>query len=201
MVPSSHSLAEKPRPAPCGLGCAVKLMTNPTMRSDKSSQTFGGAHAYNTVRPLAYKDANVFFLCFLISDPDTLDNTVYRWHPEVRDHSSNVPVILCGCQSDLRTDSDTLTSLAKVKKVPVSSEQALAASRRIGATTYVETSSSVSGCSVRDAFEVAALAALGKLNKNHVTVPRQTTLVKSKYKSKIDLKDDFRDRGKNCVVM
>ncbi|XP_076361487.1 rho-related GTP-binding protein RhoE-like [Tachypleus tridentatus] len=160
-----------------------------------------GAHAYNTVRPLAYKDSNVFFLCFLISEPDSLENTVYKWYPEVRNNSTNVPVILCGCQSDLRTDSDTLTSLAKIKKAPVSSEQALAVSRQIGATTYVETSSRLSGRSVRDAFEVAALAALGKLNKNHVTVPRHPTLVKSKYKSKIYLKDDFRDRAKNCIVM
>ncbi|XP_076352582.1 rho-related GTP-binding protein RhoE-like [Tachypleus tridentatus] len=159
------------------------------------------AHAYNTVRPLAFKDANVFFLCFLISEPDSLENTVYRWYPEVRDHCPNVPVLLCGCQSDLRTDSDIVTLLAKLKKSPVSSEQALAVSRQIGATTYVETSSKLSGRSVRDAFEVAALAALGKLNKNHVTAPLHVTFVKSKYKSKLDLKDDFRDRTKNCIVM
>ncbi|XP_013781435.1 rho-related GTP-binding protein RhoE-like [Limulus polyphemus] len=160
-----------------------------------------GARAYNTVRPLAYKDANVFFLCFFISEPDSLENTVYRWYPEVRDHSPNVPVLLCGCQSDLRTDSDTLTSLAKRKKSPVSSEQALVVSRQIGATTYVETSSRLSGRSVQDAFEVASLAALGKLNKSHVAVPRHSALVKSKYKSKLDLKDDFRDRTKNCILM
>lgn len=37
--------------------------------------------------------------------------------------------------------------------------------RQLGATTYVETSARASSKGVKDAFEVAALAALGKLNK------------------------------------
>ncbi|GFT08508.1 ras-like GTP-binding protein rhoA [Trichonephila clavipes] len=79
--------------------------------------------AYDTVRPLSYKDASVFLLCFTIGNPDTLDSTVNKWFPEIRQHSQNIPIILCGCQSDLRNDAETMCELAKVKKVPVTAEQ------------------------------------------------------------------------------
>ena len=42
--------------------------------------------------------------------------------------------------------------------------QAVTVSRQVGAMTYVETSAKTSSKAVKDAFEVAALAALGKLN-------------------------------------
>ncbi|GBM14152.1 hypothetical protein AVEN_60978-1 [Araneus ventricosus] len=37
-----------------------------------------GTSAYDTVRPLSYKDASVFLLCFTIGSPDSLDNTVNK---------------------------------------------------------------------------------------------------------------------------
>lgn len=46
--------------------------------------------------------------------------------------------------------------------------KALAVARQLGATTYVETSARASSKGVKDAFEVAALAALGKLNKQQI---------------------------------
>ncbi|XP_022241472.1 ras-like GTP-binding protein rhoA [Limulus polyphemus] len=153
--------------------------------------------AYDTVRPLAYKDASVFLLCFSIGDPGSLSNTTSRWNPEIRYHCAEVPVILCGCQSDLRSDMGIASALAKDKQHPVTSEQALVVSRQVGAATYVETSSKQTGRSSQDAFEVAALAALGKLNKTHSTNPRPS----ANYKSKIDIKEEFHDRGKNCVAM
>lgn len=54
--------------------------------------------------------------------------------------------------------------------------QALSVARQLGATTYVETSSRASGKGVRDAFEVAALAALGKLNKQQAKQQVSTSL-------------------------
>ncbi|KAK7870890.1 hypothetical protein R5R35_005484 [Gryllus longicercus] len=123
-----------------------------------------GAAAYDSVRPLAYPDARVFLLCFRIGDPDSLENAVRKWYGEVRQHSPGAPLILCGCAADQRGDVDTLARLARRRRAPVSSEQALQVSRQLGAATYVETSSRTAGRAVRDAFEVAALAALGKLN-------------------------------------
>lgn len=123
-----------------------------------------GSAAYDSVRPLAYPDARVFLLCFRIGDPDSLENAVRKWYPEVRQHSPGAPLILCGCAADQRGDVETLAWLARRRRAPVSSEQALQVSRQLGAATYVETSARTAGRAVRDAFEVAALAALGKLN-------------------------------------
>ncbi|XP_054715878.1 ras-like GTP-binding protein rhoA [Uloborus diversus] len=163
-----------------------------------------GTSTYDTVRPLAYKDASVFLLCFSIGSPDSLDSTIKKWYPEIRQHSQNIPIILCGCQSDLRHDAETMRALAKIKKVPVTAEQALGVSRQIHATTYVESSSHSCSRSVRDAFEISALAALGKLNKNHVlrsaTAPPSMT-TRGKYKDKESLKEDLQDRTRNCSLM
>ncbi|XP_046989708.1 rho-related GTP-binding protein RhoE-like [Schistocerca americana] len=159
-----------------------------------------GSPAYDTVRPLAYQDAKVFLLCFRVSDPDSLDNAVNKWYPEIRQHCDNTPVILCGCQSDLRTDPTTVSSLAKQRRTPVSSEQAVSVSRTIGATTYVETSAKGAIKAVRDAFEVAALAALGKLNKNHALMLQQRAKGHP-CKSKLDLRAELKGRAKSCCLM
>ncbi|GLH02481.1 Uncharacterized protein GBIM_08482 [Gryllus bimaculatus] len=92
------------------------------------------------------------------------EEAMAEWYGEVRQHSPGAPLILCGCAADQRGDVDTLARLARRRRAPVSSEQALQVSRQLGAATYVETSSRTAGRAVRDAFEVAALAALGKLN-------------------------------------
>ncbi|XP_068082859.1 ras-like GTP-binding protein rhoA [Anabrus simplex] len=163
-----------------------------------------GTVAYDSVRPLAYQDAKVFLLCFRVSDPDSLDNAVNKWYPEIRQHCDNTPVILCGCQNDLRNDIETISSLAKQRRMPVTSEQALAVSRQVGATTYVETSAKTASKAVRDAFEVAALAALGKLNKNHSVLQRQKAYSQhngGRSKSKLDLKAELKDRAKSCSIM
>ncbi|XP_039300192.1 rho-related GTP-binding protein RhoN isoform X1 [Nilaparvata lugens] len=163
-----------------------------------------GAAAYDTVRPLAYQDVKVFLLCFRVSDPESLDNAIKKWYPEIRQHCESTPVILCGCQSDLRNDIETISILAKQHRIPVTSEQAVYASRQINATTYVETSSKTSVKGVRDAFEVALLAALGKLNKNHAlqrhkAYHHNTSAQRSK--SKLDLKSELKDRAKSCSLM
>ncbi|GIY06154.1 RNase H domain-containing protein [Caerostris extrusa] len=81
-------------------------------------------------------------------------------------------------------------------------QTALGVSRQIHATTYVETSSRSCPRSAREAFEVSALAALGKLNKNHILrTPLSTMSSRGKYKNKDVLKDDLRDRTRNCVLM
>uniref|UniRef100_T1HB09 Uncharacterized protein n=1 Tax=Rhodnius prolixus TaxID=13249 RepID=T1HB09_RHOPR len=162
-----------------------------------------GSLAYDSVRPLAYQDAQVFMLCFCVADPDSLDNAVNKWYPEIREHCANTAVILCGCQVDLRTDKQTVAELSLVFKSPVTSEQGVNVSRQVGATTYVETSSRNSGKAVCDAFEIAALAALGRLNMNTCLVSPRLTCGSGapRSRSKVDLKAELKDRAKSCSVM
>ncbi|KAF8771570.1 Rho-related GTP-binding protein RhoE like protein [Argiope bruennichi] len=109
-----------------------------------------GAAAYDTVRPLCYKDARAFLVCFDLSSQMSLNNTLKKWLQEIRGHSE-APIILCGCQSDTRDEV----------KHPVTYEQATSISRQMNATGYVETSAKTEE-GVTDAFELCALAALGK---------------------------------------
>lgn len=74
---------------------------------------------------------------------------------EVGKHST-APVVLCGCQADLRTDPDTMAQLSRTGRSMVSLEQAVAVSTQIGAECYVETQARLSGLEVREAFRLAA---------------------------------------------
>ncbi|VVC95647.1 unnamed protein product [Leptidea sinapis] len=136
-------------------------------------------------------------LCFNIAEPESLDNASAKWYTEVRTHGGSAPVLLCGCKADLRHDKETLTMLSKLKAHPVTSEEALSVARQLGATTYVETSARASSKGVKDAFEVAALAALGKLNKQQMKQQKQV----GRSKSKRDLKAELKGRAKSCCVM
>ena len=124
---------------------------------------FAGSPAYDSVRPLSYQDANVFLLCYKISDPISLYNVKNKWIRELKtQRADDTPVILCGCQSDLRTDPATLFHLSKTGRTPVSTEQALAICCEVGAVNYVETSAKYPDRNNNnlEAFEVCALAAI-----------------------------------------
>lgn len=77
--------------------------------------------------------------------------------------------------------------------------QGVAVSRQIGATTYVETSSKACPKAIQDAFEVSALAALGKLNKNMSNKFGSQKYNGTWYRTKADL--NLRERSRNCIVM
>lgn len=82
------------------------------------------------------------------------------------------PIILVGCQSDLRKNRDILTNLAKHGRAPISHDQALTFSQQINALMYVETSAKIAKTAI-SAFEAAGLAFLGKLShkKNGRSTP------------------------------
>eukprot|EP00093_Oithona_nana_P012288 12288.XXX_509788_505627_1 [CDS] Oithona nana genome sequencing. len=123
-----------------------------------------GSPAYDSVRPLSYQEADVFLLCYKISDPISLYNVKNKWIRELRKHRPDVPVILCGCQADLRSDPATLNHLSKTGRTPVSSDQALAICCEIQAVNYVETSAKHPDNHNSEAFELCALAAIKHKN-------------------------------------
>ena len=130
-----------------------------------------GSPAYDSVRPLSYQDADVFLLCYKISDPISLYNVKNKWIRELQMHRpDSPPIILCGCQADLRADAVTLAHLGKTGRSPVTTEQALAICCEIGALNYVETSSKhpEKHNNNIEAFEVCAIAAIKNHNNNKV---------------------------------
>lgn len=140
-----------------------------------------GASGYDNVRPLVYQDTNVFLLCFDVGCPESLQNVIKKWHPEVKKYCPSASIVLVGCQSDARLKS----------RLPcVGPDEALEATELLGAAAYVETSARCAPRSVRDAWRTAALAALGRLRQK--TASAQTLGRNSK---------DGSEKHKNCVLM
>ncbi|XP_040568481.1 uncharacterized protein [Lepeophtheirus salmonis] len=121
-----------------------------------------GFPSYDAIRSLSYQEADVFLLCYKISDPASLYNVKNKWSAEVRRHRPDVPIILCGCHSELRHDSVTMAQLSKTGRSPVTIEQALAICCEIQAVNYIETSAKEN--SNDEAFEVCAIAAIKRIH-------------------------------------
>jgi len=140
-----------------------------------------GVMETNTTRTLAFREADVFLLCYNISDPSSLFSAINHWVPDLRQQAPSTPIVLVGCQSDLRTDRTVMALLAKVGKSPVSSQQALSMSQQIDAVMYVETSAKTSARGAASVMEVAALTSLGQFS------PPQSTLQLNKHQTQTSL--------------
>ena len=139
-----------------------------------------GTREANSTRTLACREADVFLVCYKIAEPASLFSAINFWVPEVRAQAPSTPVILVGCQSDLRTDRGVVAALAKVGKSPVSSQQALAMSQQIQAVMYVETSAKTSVRGVSSAMEVAALTSLGQISAANTGAATTTATTKGR---------------------
>lgn len=127
-----------------------------------------GKPEYALMRPLSYKGTNVAIICFDLMAPESLFNAVCKWHPEITKHCPGCPVILVGCKMDQRieykkerclngSEDETLES-------PVSHEKGTMAASQMSAQAYIECSAKTNSPCVREVFELAALASIGKLN-------------------------------------
>merc|ERR1711970_800759 len=90
-----------------------------------------GVMETNTTRTLVFREADVFLLCYRISDPSSLFSAINHWVPELRNHAPSTPILLVGCASDERNGTGRTGAI-------VSSQQALAMSQQVEAVMYVE---------------------------------------------------------------
>ncbi|KAL4391849.1 hypothetical protein AHAS_Ahas03G0286200 [Arachis hypogaea] len=63
-----------------------------------------GQEDYNRLRPLSYRGADVFLLCFSLISKASYENISKKWIPELRHYAPNVPIVLVGTKLDLRED-------------------------------------------------------------------------------------------------
>ncbi|KAH8825690.1 hypothetical protein DL96DRAFT_1609631 [Flagelloscypha sp. PMI_526] len=89
-----------------------------------------------------YPGTHVFVLCFSVVNPDSYQNIVDLWEPEVRQFcgTSECKILLVGTQSDLATDEVHLERLRMKRSGPIDRNQGIALAKAIGAFGYVETS-------------------------------------------------------------
>lgn len=120
-----------------------------------------GQEDYDRLRPLSYPQTDVFLICFSIISPHSFDNVKSKWFPEIQHHAPNVPLILVGTKSDLRTDQGTISQLQSKNLAIITPEQAQARMKEIGATNYLECSA-LTQEGLKTVFDEAIRAALQK---------------------------------------
>ncbi|CAB3985624.1 ras-related C3 botulinum toxin substrate 1 [Paramuricea clavata] len=96
---------------------------------------------YDYFRPHCYTQTDLFFICFSIATPISLESVTKKWYPEVSQHSPNTPIFLVGTKLDLRNDEKVLELLKSRDLSPVTTAQALETKDAIGACRYIECSS------------------------------------------------------------
>ena len=112
-----------------------------------------GQEEYDRLRPLSYPETDLLFVCFAIDCPNSLENVLDKWYPEVLHFCPTTPIILCGLKSDLRSKRTCIELLKTQGLTPVTQQQGKAVAQKMGAM-YMECSSKeMSG--VHEIFETA----------------------------------------------
>ncbi|KAG5920746.1 hypothetical protein E4U60_002387 [Claviceps pazoutovae] len=99
-----------------------------------------GQEEYDRLRPLSYPETDLIFVCFAIDCPNSLDNVLDKWYPEVLHFCPYTPLILIGLKSDLRYKQTCIEMLKTQGLTPVTTEQGLAVADKMDAQ-YMECSS------------------------------------------------------------
>jgi len=116
-----------------------------------------GQEDYDRLRPLSYPQTNVFLVCFSVISKDSYSNVTEKWVPEISHHAPNVPMLLIGTKSDLRTDSQFASSL-------VTDDEGQTLAKQIGAMSYIECSA-LTQDNLKKVFDEAIKAALAAIKK------------------------------------
>lgn len=119
-----------------------------------------GQEEYDRLRPLSYPETDLLFVCFAIDCPNSLENVMDKWYPEVLHFCPTTPLILVGLKSDLRTKRACIDLLKTQGLTPVTQEQGQSVARQMGAT-YVECSSKEM-LGVHEIFDLAVDTAVGR---------------------------------------
>ncbi|KAM0715980.1 hypothetical protein Q7P37_008494 [Cladosporium fusiforme] len=112
-----------------------------------------GQEEYDRLRPLSYPETDLLFVCFAIDCPNSLENVLDKWYPEVLHFCPTTPIILCGLKSDLRHKRTCIELLKTQGLTPVTQQQGKTVAAKMGAK-YMECSSKeMTG--VHDVFDTA----------------------------------------------
>jgi len=116
-----------------------------------------GQADYDRLRPLSYRDTDVFLLCFSVVSPTSFENVKEKWLIEIQHYCPGVPFVLVGTKADLREDPETLKELKAESLAPVDSAAGQKMAQEIGAHTYLECSAATQR-NVKEIFDAAIRA-------------------------------------------
>jgi len=105
-----------------------------------------GQEDYDRLRPLSYRQTDVFLVCFSVVNHSSYQNVKEKWVPEILHHCQKTPFLIVGTQVDLREDRFTLNELAIDKLRPITPEQGKKLSKELKAVKYVECSALTQVC-------------------------------------------------------
>ncbi|KAJ8002008.1 hypothetical protein DPEC_G00175330 [Dallia pectoralis] len=111
------------------------------------------------LRPLCYRNADVFLLCYSVVRPSSFRNATNRWALEIRRHCPGAPVVLVGTQLDLKEDVQVLIQLDRDQERPVGTDEAMQRTQEIGAVSFFECSA-LTQKNLKEVFDRAILASL-----------------------------------------
>jgi len=132
-----------------------------------------GQEDYAQIRPMTYRDTNVFIICFSLISPTSLENVVLQWKPEVENSDGKyAEIILVGTKSDLRDEFDALPADKKQNgERPITPEEAKIVANQIGATHYIECSAK-NGTGLTDVFHTAMRSVLNPKQEKEIPVKK-----------------------------
>ncbi|XP_060063046.1 cell division control protein 42 homolog [Ylistrum balloti] len=121
---------------------------------------------HESIRLFAYKDSDVFVMCYSVMDRESFDNIKSRWLPEVTYiMGKRLNLVLVATQVDLRESIDL------DQDIPVSKAEGHHMAEEIGAFSFIECSSSNQDC-VQGVFEDVVQCSLKQKKKKHSIVQR-----------------------------
>ena len=100
----------------------------------------GAAEDDEPSRILHYPHADVVMICFSVVSPSSFESVETKWRPEIERLCPNVPIVLVGTKVDLREERGTVDRLSKENLLPITHDQGLELSLRIGASRFFECS-------------------------------------------------------------
>ncbi|XP_063908921.1 cdc42 homolog isoform X2 [Zophobas morio] len=116
-------------------------------------QDTAGQEEFDKLRQLAYKETDVFILCYAVNDVNSWDNVKEKWAPELKRCCPRAKLILAATKCDLESE----------RKVPVKEGQRLA--KIIKADGFIENSAKIG----RSIDETICLALMKYINARENT--------------------------------